>query len=67
MSQQGRSGNVQYVNHEITIKNSNTDNALFRGCKGLSPVYSVIWIYADLEESKYLPKNADFRQTVLGE
>ena len=24
MSQQGRSGNVQYVNHEITIKNSNS-------------------------------------------
>ena len=23
--------------------------------------------YMDLEESKYLPKDADFRQTVLGE
>ena len=23
--------------------------------------------YMDLEESKYLPKNADFHQTVLGE
>ena len=46
-------------------KSFTAGNALFRGCIVYAPFTPVIWIYADLQWSKYLPKDADFHQTVL--